>query len=72
MKKLWTSRYWKAFQDGHNEGVCNGIDVAHYLLLIELRRIGSTGDNFEAKWSDIEALFPAEIVEKTKQTNVYF
>lgn len=72
MKKLFTSRYWKGYQDGFDEGVLTGYKSANYLTLLELKRIGCTGDNFEAKWEDVLALFPDELVEKINQFDVYF
>lgn len=72
MKRLFKKHYWKGYFDGFDHGVNSGINAANYLTLLDLKRIGSTGDNFEAKWEDVLALFPAETVEKIKQTNVYF
>lgn len=72
MRKLFTSRYWKGFQDGHAEGVIIGFKTARHCLLKDLQRIGSTGDNFEAKWEDIYKLFPAETIEKIQAKDVYF
>jgi hypothetical protein len=72
MKRLFKSRYWTGFLDGYDEGVIAGVDAANYLTLLHLKRIGSTGDNFEAKWEDVLACFPAETVEKINETNVYF
>ena len=72
MKRLKGRKYWRGFFDGFDQGISNGVDAANYMLLLELKRIGSTGDNFEAKWSDVEALFPTKIIEKINQKDVYF
>jgi hypothetical protein len=72
MKRLFKSRYWNGYRDGFDEGVIAGVDAANYLTLLDLKRIGSTGDNFEAKWEDVLACFPAETVEKIQAKDVYF
>jgi hypothetical protein len=72
MKRLFKSRYWKGHQDGFANGVLAGFEAANYLTLLQLKRIGSTGDNFEAKWEDVLACFPAETIEKSQAKDVYF
>jgi hypothetical protein len=72
MKRLFKKHYWKGYFDGFDHGVSSGINAANYLTLLDLKRIGSTGDNFEAKWEDVLALFPAETVEKIQAKDVYF